>query len=849
MEKQWTGLWVILVLIFCFANFLSAAFARESFEPFKTDVSGTGVPGYRVNHFTGDAVYEIPLDAFFAVHSLKPNLVLRYHPNNENSFTGYGWTLALGKVSRSHRLGLPRFNDTDIFVLSLPGIGIVDELVQIDSSRYTILYEKKNFYITKENINKWVFKDGAGLTYEFAKLIYSGRSEPKELAGFREVEETENPDNIRRVFTYKQDRPQRGFLSSMDMNSSLRRQEYTYESNTAVPYHNNLIRLNTIEDGRTIETNFTYDSYDNITKEVTTTNAAETITIETEFSPNTANWLVSLPYQEKISDQGNTYKTTQYLYDGGNASPSKGDITHIKRYLEGAGFIAAVNTYDSWGNPVTTTDPLGYTFTRVYDSSFHSFPVQITNPLLHAEKRDYWTTTAGAGKIRQLTDTNGNVTNYEYDGFGRLSKIIGPYDSGSAYGSVFYVHSLGGVNKNYTETFTTTEYGTAQNLYGKESQDGFGRTIETKSQAQDAKMVVVQTRYDARGNPIAVSVPNFDSPAQWFEHSYDALNRRKSTKNPDGTTKSYSYSNWDTIVTDENGRPRTFTKDSRWRTKEVRDASGTTKYEYDVFDNLMRITDALGYVSIFTNDTLGRRIAMTDPDLGSWAYTYDNNGNLIKSTNACAETINYTYDQLNRLISKDYASQSPGKTSGIEVTYKYDELSSSNGIGRRTNMLDLSGTSTWSYDKEGRVVKLEKKIDDTTYIVQWSYDAMDRVKTITFPTGKVITMNYNGPYINQISGYGSGINYDALANMTRVDYVNGLSTIRTYWDTDHRLKNISTTGQQDLSYNYDNVGNIIKITAAVSPYFFTRDYTYDNLDRLLSGGSTYDIMPLAISAG
>ena len=40
-----------------------------------------------------------------------------------------------------------------------------------------------------------------------------------------------------------------------------------------------------------------------------------------------------------------------------------------------------------------------------------------------------------------------------------------------------------------------------------------------------------------------------------------------------------------------------------------------------------------------TYDTLSRKIAMHDPDLGDWTYAYDANGNLIQQTDANGQVI------------------------------------------------------------------------------------------------------------------------------------------------------------------------------------------------------------------
>ena len=95
-------------------------------------------------------------------------------------------------------------------------------------------------------------------------------------------------------------------------------------------------------------------------------------------------------------------------------------------------------------------------------------------------------------------------------------------------------------------------------------------------------------------------------------------------------------------------------------------------------------------------DSLGRKIALDDPDLssppGHWTYTYDAAGNLATQTDARGQIIGFDYDALNRLIVKDYR-QRPGLRLRAEAVYHYDDTSGGNaGLGRRTGMIDFSAT-------------------------------------------------------------------------------------------------------------------------------------------------------------
>ena len=60
----------------------------------------------------------------------------------------------------------------------------------------------------------------------------------------------------------------------------------------------------------------------------------------------------------------------------------------------------------------------------------------------------------------------------------------------------------------------------------------------------------------------------------------------------------------------------------------------TTLYAYDPLGNLEYVRDALGNETWITYDSLSRKTAIYDPDMGLWEYEYDVVGNLITQIDA-----------------------------------------------------------------------------------------------------------------------------------------------------------------------------------------------------------------------
>ncbi len=87
------------------------------------------------------------------------------------------------------------------------------------------------------------------------------------------------------------------------------------------------------------------------------------------------------------------------------------------------------------------------------------------------------------------------------------------------------------------------------------------------------------------------------------------------------------------------------------------------------------------------------------------------------------------------------------------------------------------------------------------------------------------------------------VDYNAAGQMTKVEYGNGAITTYTYDPLSLQLTRLKTTDKnnvviQDLTYQYDSVGNILNITDAV--HFDTQSFQYDALNRLTQAtGNNY----------
>jgi len=178
----------------------------------------------------------------------------------------------------------------------------------------------------------------------------------------------------------------------------------------------------------------------------------------------------------------------------------------------------------------------------------------------------------------------------------------------------------------------------------------------------------------------------------------------------------------------------------------------TTTYTYNPQGDLITVTDTNNNVTHITYDNLGRKIAMNDPDMGSWQYGYDGNGNLIWQKDAKNQVISFTYDALNRLTNKTDGISGPivnlpnlpnQQAPTFNVNYNFDLTNQAFGIGRLGSVTYDTGTAGFVYDQLGREVTSTKNVAQSNYNAVRQYDALNRLQQVQYPDGFQANYGYN----------------------------------------------------------------------------------------------------------
>lgn len=465
------------------------------------------------------------------------------------------------------------------------------------------------------------------------------------------------------------------------------------------------------------------------------------------------------------------------------------------------------------GQFATITNALGH-LTQITEYNAHGQPLTIIDP-------NGLTTTLGYDAHQRLTSRNvgGEITGYEYDGVGQLTKVTLPDSSFLSY-TYDAAHRLKEIGDNLGNRIVYTL-------------DAMGnRTLE---EVRDAANQLAQTRNRVY-NALNRLFQEIGAQSQTTQYGYDNQGNVTSIDGPlagtgDTTINAYDALNRLVRMTDPN--------------------SGQVNYGLNALDQLASVTDPRNLVTSYAIDGLGNLNQQISPDTGTTTNTYDAAGNLLTSTDAKGQVTTYTYDALNRVASITFHD-------GSRQTYTYDQ--GVNGIGRlfRIDETDpqsqLTGRTDYGYDQKGRVISETRAVDswETLHTTSYQYDGFGRLAGMTYPFSDGSTRGGSASYgfdgagrIAQISttyydvSVGQmvtrvvvqNVQYHPFGGVKSFTFGNGQTYTRGF-DQDGRIGSYTLGGVQ-YDVGYDPASRITSIAQNGNPPN-TNTYGYDNLDRLTS---------------
>ncbi len=375
----------------------------------------------------------------------------------------------------------------------------------------------------------------------------------------------------------------------------------------------------------------------------------------------------------------------------------------------------------------------------------------------------YTYTLSGASvAANQVTDRNGNITNYVFDSFGNtLSKT----KDGETYS--YEYNSDGKLIKEILPAWNGYSY----------SYDIHGNLLE-KRQKQDALAVdssddiVTSYEYDLLFNiPTKIILPNGLETSYTLDTSGNIISSISSAIDSGNgaviQTQSFDYDLLGQLIssTDTYGLTTTYNYSGGLLTSQTRAWIQTESYSYDAYGNILTKTDALGNITSYSYDAFYNRVSETSPEWITTSYAYDPNNNKLSTS---------------IILGLDTATTQTSYTVLDTPSQITQEISEWN-----------TALTQMSYDGNENIIET---IFPNGAKKQWTYDSYDRVLTEkTIADGEVSQTSYS---------------YDVNGNIIS-ESIDGKTTLRSY-DLFDRLILVTDAQGNTSEYSYDSMGNIIE---------------------------------------
>ena len=353
--------------------------------------------------------------------------------------------------------------------------------------------------------------------------------------------------------------------------------------------------------------------------------------------------------------------------------------------------------------------------------------------------------------------------------------------------------------------------------------DSLGRRVT----ATDARNGTTTYQLDVLGRTLAVTTPapgNGRGP-QTTRYAYDPLGRVTAVTNADGAVTQSEY----------------------FMTGELRKAWGgrtyPVEYTYDYAGRMKTMTTwqhafvAGAATNTWSYDLRGFLTSKVYQDPGNWTtYTYTPAGRLATRAWSRGVTTFYTNDNAGSLCGIGYSDPTHS------VIYHFDRL------GRKTNIVDATGSHLLSYDAAGHLVAETQTAGLLAGVnLTNTYDALGRRTDLSLSLEpSALSLSYAYDEASRLHSVTSGLEsaeYSYLANSALVRQIdlrhNGVSAMTTtkQYDQLNRLTQVRSLGASpwpvaSFDYTYNDANQRTRVTEADGSYWL---YQYDSLGQVKSG--------------
>jgi RHS repeat-associated protein len=456
--------------------------------------------------------------------------------------------------------------------------------------------------------------------------------------------------------------------------------------------------------------------------------------------------------------------------------------------------------YDTNGNLITTTDPLGNATQRAYDQV--SRLVNLTDPRQLQTQFRY----DGLNRVTEIADARQGITRFGYDGNGNLLSVKDAKNQPTSY-------TYDSMDRLFTrkdalnriESYQYDPVGNLSQFTDRKNQQATFQydALNRRTRADYADGSFTTFTYDAIGKLTRAT----DSTSGAIDFFYDTLDRLILEVTPLGAV-AYEY--------DAIGR----------RTKMTVAGQAPVTYQYDAASRLTQVAQGslivgMGY------DAAGRRTSLTYPNGTSTTYTYDNASRLTSITHngssGTIEALTYVYDAAGNRTSLTRTNGTASLLPTAIASATYDTANEQTQFAGSTLTYDQNGnqtndgTNTYTWDARNRLTNISGGVT-----ASFSYDVLGRRVSKTI-SGETTQFLYSAnDIVSDIGGGSVGATYLRSLNVDE-PFVRQ-SSVNEFFHTDvlgSTLALSNMAGAVATSYNYEAFGKTMIIGTSTNLFEYT----------------------------
>ncbi|WP_284581613.1 RHS repeat-associated core domain-containing protein [Streptomyces sp. 2P-4] len=551
-------------------------------------------------------------------------------------------------------------------------------------------------------------------------------------------------------------------------------------------------------------------------------------------------------------------------------------------------------TFDAYGRPKTMTDVFGKVTKIDYSPAADQLVTKTvtTNPLGHTETVE---TDRGRGSVLVKKNTNNRREVLQYDPLGRLVKAWSPNrDPDTKSPDAEFSYDVRPDKPVVISTKSLLDDGTYRSSY--EIFDSSLRIRQTQMEALGGGRVISDTFYNSLGQVWKSNGAYYTAGTASGEQfapkdkevpastltQYDGSGRptaQISRKFGEETSRTTTVYGGDNITVDPptGETPTRAFLDGQGRKTELRHyrsdsptgAYDTTRYSYDIRGELESVVNEAGDTWSWEYDLRGRQVTMKDPDKGTSRMAYGKGDRLESITDARGKTVAFAYDVLGRTTATHN-----GSLAGPKLTETvYDTLPGAVGLPVSSTRYVNGNAYTQSingYDEEYRPTGTSVTIPQSegalagTYTFNVGYrpntglTAWTQQPAIGGLPAERMTMTYNHfelPTVMGVAGktFVGKVDYSPMGDVLRTEAGPAGSQVysTSFYDEQTRRLTRQVYDREkapgrisDTSYEYDTIGNILKITDKEGPEASgttdTQCFAYDYMRRMSDAWTATD---------